>query len=222
MNRKEKIEELKLEKETLLANAFSFGVNIPKEDFVKLMEEAEEKAKLIDKEIQSLMEEIYLIYEADCEIYPIGYADSKEGAEIFIHEQNVIEKRAFDLSRKIEQDMYNSKEFEPPLIPKIIYPKWKGGISENEITEEMRSEREAIRNQNKEIHLKNLQIATEVRGKRNEERSKRIDEVKSNLEYKDYNHLNDKIIEFLKKEIEKNGYVSYPRDLSFIKIKKLG
>lgn len=63
MNRKEKIEELKLEKETLLANAFSFGVNIPKEDFVKLMEEAEEKAKLIDEEIRSLIKkEIEKVY----------------------------------------------------------------------------------------------------------------------------------------------------------------
>jgi len=222
MKSKEKIEVLKLEKETLLANAFSFGVNIPREDFAKLMEEAEEKAKLIDKEIQSLMEEIHIIYEVDCEIYPIGFVDNEEEAEIFVHEQNVIEKRAYDISRKIEEDMFQSEEWKPPLTPKIIYPKWKAGISESEITDEMRSEREAIRNQNKEIHLKNLQIAKEVRERKYKERIRIVEEIKpSELEYKDYNHLNEKIVDLLKKEIKEKEYVSSPRNLSFMKIERL-
>jgi hypothetical protein len=128
--------------------------------------------------------------------YPIGYVDTKEDAISMCERLNSYH----EIAKKVLNEMSN---YVKPIrnedlgLEKVSdWPRWKAGISEKDITKEMRDERNSIKRNNEEIEKRNsIKIA---------DREDRINKAKKyfidNLKY------SEEIISFIKKNFNGLGY----------------
>ena len=154
------------------------------------------------------METIYVIeanfsdYESCPEI--VGWVETKDLAEKKVQEMNKNLEIAKEYNDKIwdyRDSIRNTIEKEQnEIVPQ--FPKWKAGIHQNEITKEMRDERNRIQKEAEEVL------------KRNDERDRRFqDELDSEVK-KFMVALN--ISEEIMKEIEQPGRGWYQRPINYI------
>jgi len=135
---------------------------------------------------------IYLIEchysDYDSSPWPIGYVKTEELAIKTVDHLNDVHKKADEiLSLVWIFTSLPASYYEE--IPK--YPKWRSGIPESEITQEMRDEREKIKELQKEVQSRN-----NIRGR---ERSNHIDKLRQ--EYIDSLNLDPEVLETMKREV---------------------
>jgi hypothetical protein len=90
----------------------------------------------------------------------IGYVTSEEAAIKKVARLNDLHEKAEQFKKKISDFVYEG--IRPSLAPVAYeeapsYPKWRPGIRQNEITEEMREERNRIIQIQHEVHARNME-----------------------------------------------------------------
>lgn len=107
------------------------------------------------------MEEIYLIIEHGGNYedvpYEIGFVLDKNSADKQVAELTNEYKIALEHKEKIDIARQQiQSEFTFPVLEKInTVPRWQGGLSKAQITDEMKAERARITSENEEIQTRN-------------------------------------------------------------------
>jgi len=141
----------------------------------------------------------------------VGWVETKELAENKTQEMNKNLEIAMEFNKEIwayRNSLYNTIEKEQDeVVPS--FPKWKAGIHMNEITKEMRDERNRIQKEAEEIM------------KRNSERDKRFrDKLDSKVkEFIDSLNINEDIMRNI--DQPGKGYYQDPNNYSWCEIEKL-
>ena len=161
------------------------------------------------------MKKIFIIFrnfdDYESQSYAIGFVDSKESAEAVCRKLDGyqrISKEAGERAIEIAKPFYDE---ELNLESPSNWPKWKEGISQKDITVEMRAERDAIKEKNKKIEDRNRIKSNE----RRERIENAVDEFINGLDY------NEEIVEYVKKMVSKTGGCSYLLPYTYQEIKKL-
>ena len=115
----------------------------------------------------------------------LGYVTSEEVAIKKVARLNMLHKEATVLSEKISEQLFNI--IEPSIAPEEMeeypqYPKWRPGIPQNEITEEMRAERDRIVQIQVEIRERHRQIESIRREKVEKLKQEYIDSLNISLD----------------------------------------